>query len=134
MSCKSAIYTANTTADVTAIGSTIPFGSIIRRFGQNIDLSGTAINLCGRGYYDVDISITANVTAVGTITVTLLKDGVAVPGATASESVSTAGDAVNLSIDALVREQCCDSTSTLTLVLTGAAATVTNVAAVVEKL
>lgn len=73
-------------------------------------------------------------TAIGTVTVTLLKDGVAVPGATASASVSTAGDAVNLSIDALVREQCCDSTSTLTLVLTGAAATVTNVAAVVEKL
>ena len=134
MSCKSAIYTANTTAAVTAIGSTIPFGSIIRRFGQNIDLSGTAINICGRGYYDVDISVTANATAAGTVTVTLFKDGVAVPGATASATAAAAGDAVNLSIEALVREMCRDSTSTLTLVLTGAAATVTNVAAVVEKL
>ena len=134
MGCKSAIYTANTTAAVTAVGSTIPFGSIIRRFGQNIDLSGTAINICGRGYYDVDISVTANATAAGTVTVALFKDGVAVPGATASATVSAAGDTVNLSIEALVREMCCDSTSTLTLVLTGAAATVTNVAAVVEKL
>lgn len=134
MGCKSAIYTANSTATVTAVGSTIPFGSIIRRFGQNIDLSGTAINICGRGYYDVDISVTANATAAGTVTVTLFKDGVAVPGATASATASAAGDAVNLSIEALVREMCCDSTSTLTLVLTGAAATVTNVAAVVEKL
>lgn len=134
MGCKSAIYTANSTATVTAVGSTIPFGSIIRRFGQNIDLSGTAINICGRGYYDVDISVTANATAAGTVTVTLFKDGVAVPGATASATASAAGDAVNLSIEALVREMCCDSTSTLILVLTGAAATVTNVAAVVEKL
>ena len=134
MGCKSAIYTANSTATVTAVGSTIPFGSIIRRFGQNIDLSGTAINICGRGYYDVGISVTANATAAGTVTVTLFKDGVAVPGATASASAAAAGDAVNLSIEALVREMCCDSTSTLTLVLTGAAATVTNVAAVVEKL
>lgn len=134
MGCKSAIYTANSTATVTAVGSTIPFGSIIRRFGQNIDLSGTAINICGRGYYDVDISVTANATAAGTVTVTLFKDGVAVPGATASATAPAAGDAVNLSIEALVREMCCDNTSTLTLVLTGAAATVTNVAAVVEKL
>ena len=134
MGCKSAIYTANSTATVTAVGSAIPFGSIIRRFGQNIDLSGTAINICGRGYYDVDISVTANATTAGTVTVTLFKDGVAVPGATASATASAAGDAVNLSIEALVREMCCDSTSTLTLVLTGAAATVTNVAAVVEKL
>lgn len=41
---------------------------------------------------------------------------------------------VNLSFPALVRQQCCNSSSTLTFVLIGAAATLNNVAVVVKKL
>lgn len=42
---KSLIYTANTSGATPAIGSTIPIGSIIRRKGDCIDASGSAINL-----------------------------------------------------------------------------------------
>lgn len=134
MSCKSALYTVNNTLPTVAASGVIPFGTTVRRFGCNARLSGTGIVLSGQGYYDVEVSVTASPTAIGTVTATLLKDGAVVPGASAAASVSTANNSVNLKISAIVRQQCCDDTSTLTLVLSGGAALINNVAAVVEKL
>lgn len=63
--------------------------------------------------------------------------GVAVPGATQTVTAAAAGT-VSVNIPAIVRNQCCDSTSTLTLVITSATvpATVTidNTAVVVTKI
>ena len=134
MSCKSALYTANTGAQTVAVGGTINLGSIVRRFGKCVTLNGTGITIMEPGYYDVDVSVTAAPTAAGTVIVTMYKDGVAVPGATASATAAAAGDPVNLSISALIRHCCACSGTTLTLVLTGAAASVTNVAATVERI
>ena len=133
MSCKSALYAAMQTDTAVTAGGVIPLGSLIRRYGCDIALNGNAVNLTSTGYYDVDASITATLTAAGTVTVTLYKDGVAVPGATASET-GTASGTVNLNIPALVRQACCVSGSALSLVLTGAAATVNNVALRVQRI
>lgn len=133
MSCKSALFAAMQTPTEVSAGGVIPLGSLIRRYGCDISLNGNAVNLTGTGYYDVDASITATLTAAGTVTVTLYKDGVAVPGATASET-GTADGTVNLNIPALVRQACCAAGSALTLVLTGAAATVNNVALRVQRI
>lgn len=130
---KSAIYTANQGAQALQIGSVLSLGSIIRRFGCGADLNGNGVVIDREGYYDVDASITATAAAAGTVTVTLLRDGVAVPGAVASATAAAAGT-VALPITALVREQCCDSGHTLTLVLGGTAATINNVALKVIKL
>lgn len=134
MSCKSAIYTANTSTQAVAVGGTLMLGSIVRRFGCSVNLNGNGINLKEAGYYDVKVSITAAPTAIGTVTATLFRNGVAIPGATASAAVSTANNPISLPIAALVRESCCGDDSTLTLVLTGTAANVTNVAVVVVKI
>lgn len=133
---KSAIYVANQTTQEVADNGLINPGVTIRRFGCNIHLSGTAINLSGSGYYNVDASFTVVPTEEGEITVTLYKDGVAIPGATATETAAAAGDSVNLFISALVREYCpCgDSSSNITFVLTDGAASITNTGIVVEKL
>lgn len=131
---RSAIYTANTGAQAVAVGGTINLGGIVRRFGCAVDLNGGTINLSEPGYYDSDISITAEPTAAGTITATLYNGGVAVPGATASATAAAAGDPVSLSIDALVRVACCGNSGALSVILSGAAASVTNIAVVVEKL
>ena len=133
---KSAIYTANTSIQNVAVNGIISPGTIIRRFGPNINLSGNGIQLCGSGYYDIDTSFTIAPTAEGEVTVTAYLDGVAIPGATATETAAAAGDFVNLSISSLVRLgcSCCDGLSTLTFVLTETAANVTNSAIVVEKL
>lgn len=133
MSCKSALFTVNDASTAYQVGSTVPFGAIVRRFGCNADLNGSGIIIRGSGYYDVSVSVTAAPTAAGTVTVAMLKDGVAVPGMTASQTVAAAGNPTNLALCGLIREQCCDSSSTLTLQLTGAASTVSNVAAVIEK-
>ena len=133
MSCKSALYTAMQTQTAVAAGGVIPLGSLIRRYGCDISLNGNAVNITGTGYYDVGASVTATVTEAGTVTATLYKDGVAVPGATASET-GAANGTVNLNIPALIRQACCASNSALTLVLTGAAATVNNVALRVQRI
>ena len=131
---RSAIYTANTGSQAVAVGGTINLGGIVRRFGCAVDLNGGTINLTEQGYYDVDISITAEPTAAGTVTATLYNGGIAVPGATASATAAAAGDPVNLSVDAMVRVPCCGNSGSMSVVLSGGAATVTNIVAVVEKL
>lgn len=134
MSCKSVLYTANTGAQTVASGGTIALGSIIRRFGCGADLNGTGINLSAPGYYKVSVSATMLPAEAGAVTVSLLKDGVAVPGGVAAETVAAAGDFANLSFASVVRIPCCGNPAALTLVLTGTASNVTNVAVVVEKL
>lgn len=137
MSCKSALYAAMQTPSAVAVGGVIPLGSLIRRYGCDVSLNGNAVNITGgnqsAGYYDVDASLTVAPAAAGTVTVTLYKDGVAVPGATAS-ATAAASDALDLNITALVRQVCCAEGSALTLVLTGAAASVDNVALRVQRI
>ena len=133
MSCKSALYTAMQTPTAVAVDGVIPLGSLIRRYGCDITLNGDAVNIVGKGYYNVDASITVAPAAAGTVTATLYKDGVAVPGATASETAAANGT-VDLNIPALVRQVCCAAGSALTLVLTGVAATVNNVALRVQRI
>lgn len=136
MSCKSAIYTAMQTPTEVAVNGVIPLGSLIRRYGCDISLNGNAVNIVGKGYkgyYDVDVSITVSPTAAGTVTATLIKDGVVVPAATASANAA-AGAPVTLAFPALVRQACCASGSALSLVLTGAASTLSNVALRVQRI
>ena len=133
---KSAIYTVNTSVQSVADNGVIAPGTIIRRFGPNLTLSGNGIQICGAGYYDIDTSFTIAPTAEGEVTVTAYLDGVVIPGATATVTAAAAGDYVNLSISALVRESCgcCSGLKTLTFVLTGVAASVTNSSIIVEKI
>lgn len=102
-------------------------------YGCDISLNGNAVNIVSKGYYDVDVSITVSPTAAGTVTATLIKDGVVVPGATASANAA-AGAPVALAFPALVRQACCASGSALSLVLTGTASTVSNVALRVQRI
>lgn len=121
------------TPTAVAVDGVIPLGSLIRRYGCDVALNGNAVNITGAGYYDVDASVTVTPAAAGTVTITLYKDGVAVPGATASETAAANGT-VDLSIPALVRQVCCAAGSALTLVLTGVTATVDNVALRVQRI
>ena len=134
MSCKSLIYTAMQTPTAVAVNGIIPLGTIVRRYGCNCNLNGNGIAINGQGYYDVDVSVEAVPDAAGTVTVRLLKDGIAVPGATAAATVAAVANTVTLAFPATVRLGCCSTGSVLTLLLTGAASTVNNVAARVEKI
>ena len=102
---KSAIYTTNVSAPTVAVGGIVPFGTTTRRYGCNIRQDGNAITLCGQGYYLVNISATLAPTAAGTVSLTAQKDGVAIIGATASQTVAAAGIA-NLDITEIGRASC----------------------------
>lgn len=134
MSCL--IYTANSTAQTVAVGGTVNLGSITRRTGGCCapTMSGNTITLHKSGYYDVSIGITATPTATGTVTATLYQDGVAYPGATVSQTVAATDTTVALPIPAVAVRlcgECC--TSNLTIVMSGVATTVNNVAVKVIK-
>lgn len=129
---RSAIYTANATANAVAVGDLIPLGSTSRRYGCNLRQDGNGITATGAGYYLVTMSATVAPTAAGAVTITGQKDGVAIIGATAT-STAAAGAATNLAFSTVVRNIGCDS-SILSFVLTGAAATVSNFAVSVVKL
>lgn len=130
MSCQSAIYTVNTNATIAA-SATVPFGSVVRRYGRSCQLDGSGINLMGPGYYKVDCSITFTPTSGGEVTVQLYQDGTAIPGAVASAQ-GTAAEPINLCVVALVRNCGCDCNTSLTATIS-AAGVADSISTVVEK-
>ena len=131
---KSLIQVANPSTLAVNAGSIIPLGSVQRRFGCNLRLSGNAIEVSGEGYYAADASVTVAPTAAGTVTVALYKNGAQIPGAVATGSVSTAGNPTTLCINTTIRQSCCcDSADNLTLVLVEGAGNVQNVSTRVIK-
>ena len=139
---KSAIYTANTAANTITLTtaqptSAIQLGTVIRRYGCNLNLSGNGILVDGDGYYFVDSSATMTAAAAGNYTVALYLDGVAIPGATQTVTAAAAGT-FTINIPALIRLRCCTASSTLTIVLSTTATlpatvTVNNVGVVAIK-
>lgn len=124
---KSLIQTSNQSTQNVAVNSVIAPGTVTRRYGCNLRLSGNGIEVDGAGYYEFDVAVTVAPTAAGTVTVALYKDGVQIPGAIAS-SAATAGDPVTLPIVATIRQGCeCDGASNVTLVLTAGPGEVPNV-------
>ncbi len=134
---KAAIYTVNASAQTVAAGGVLALGSIVRRFGNNrccapiINLSGNGIVLSECGYYKVDVNVTDAPTDAGAVTVQLYQDGVAVPGAVATNTAAAA-NATSVEVPAVVRVGC--TNSTLTAVLVDGAGSVSNVAVTVVKL
>lgn len=133
MSCKSAIYVSNTSPNAVAVNGTIPLGTTIRRYGCNIQQAGQGVVITGTGYYDITTSITLLGTTAGTAVVQLYRDGVPVAGAQAKTTLA-AGSYANVNLTAIMREQCCNSSSTLTAVLSGVAATVDTFNLAVKKI
>ena len=97
-------------------------------------VQGTAtFTLTKPGYYYVTFNTTFTTETTGDVTVELQNGGTAVPGASGTETVTTAGDTNSIAFATIVRvlPSCCmvDNTATLTFVATGIAldATVANV-------
>ena len=131
---KSLIQTVNQSSQTVAANSIIDLGSVIRRFGCNLRLNGNAIEVNGEGYYKIDCNVTLAPTAAGNVTIAIFKNGVQLTGATATGSVSTAGNLITLPVQTTIREGCqCDGGTALTVVLLSGASTVSNVALRVEK-
>lgn len=131
---KSALFAINQNTQNLTDGSTISFGSPIRRFGQNIQLQGNSIEVICQGYFLFNVSVTLAPTAAGTATITLQQNGTIIEGAEASEQVTAADNVINLSFPAIVRNYGYNNASSLNVQLTGVDAAVTNVTTTVVKL
>ena len=100
---------------------------------------GQTFQLNKPGFYYVTFNaVAAATTTPGELTVELYNNGVAVPGAEASYTTTTAGDNANYAFSTIVRvpPSCCavDNTARLTVVNTGVDATYTNVNINITKL
>lgn len=130
---KSLIQTGNQSNQNVVVNGIINPGTVIHRYGQDLRLSGNAIECLGCGYYKVACNVSIAPTAAGPVTVAIYKNGVQAPSAIAYGSVSTAGNPTTLPLQTTVRN-CgpCDN-NVLTIVLLEGPGVVQNVSLGVEK-
>lgn len=137
MSCKSLINVATTALTDVISGATLPLTTIVRRRGDDVNLSGNTIALtdCGSNYYLVAITATFTAPVAGIVTLALQQNGANVVGATASTTITTATTEVrSISFTAIVRTFNGLSLDALSVVNAGVAATFSNIDIVVTKL
>ena len=131
---RSLIQVTNQSMQNVALNSIISLGSVLRRFGCNIRLSGNGIEVIGEGYYTISGTATVAPTAAGTVSVAVYNDGMQIPGAIASGTAAAAGNPVTLPLETTIRQGCCcDSADNITLVLLEGAGEVSNVSLRIEK-
>lgn len=146
MSCKAEISTVNTTPATVAVGSTLPLGAVVRRFGNTkgcngcctpvLNLSGTnTIVINESGYYDFNVNVTFTATTAGNATITMLLNGVPVPGFIATTNIATATtQAATLTICAPdIRVFCNGTPATVSFIVSGIAITTSNIAVSAHK-
>lgn len=138
MSCNSLIDVATTTSTSVLANGVIPFSTIVRRRGREIGQAGSAVAIsdCGSNFYLVNVTATFTAPVAGDVTLTLQQNGSAVIGGTASTTITTATtETHSLSFSAIVRTYNSQSiVDVLTLVNSGVAITLSNVAMSVIKL
>lgn len=138
------LYAANTASQALAVGDTINMGSPVRRFGcvkntsvpyATVNGTTTTLSSCGHcpTYFDIEAAFVVTPTVDGTVTITALQDGVAIPGAVAAATVAAADTTVTLPLTFGVRLNTGTTSSNITYVLSGAASTVSNTAETVSK-
>lgn len=137
MSCKSLINVATTSSTAVVTGGTLPLATIVRKRGNEINLSGNAVAITdtGSNYYLVTVTATFTAPVVGVVKLDLQQNGTNVTGATASTTITTASTEVrSLSFSAVVRTFNCCGLDSLSVANTGVGATFSNIAIQVEKL
>lgn len=129
---KSLLYGVNNASQTIVVGDRVNFGNVVRRYGCNLNMSGGEVLVTGEGYYKIDASVTFVAGAEGIATVTLLKDGSVIPGASASQTVAS-GDTITLVIPPnAIREKCCCE-STISAVISGVIGVISNATIRVDK-
>ena len=133
------ISSYNITTQTVAVNGLLTFTTDRILTGCTATRDGSTFQLNKPGYYYVTFNAVAAATeAVGELVVELQNNGVAIPGAEAASTTTTAGNNDNYAFATIIKvpPSCCaiDNTANLTLVNTGVAATFTNVNVNITKL
>lgn len=141
------LVTSNTNLQTVETNEIINLGSVIRKYCKKINcvptfnFTGQTISLLQSGIYEVSVNITFTGEVAGTATFQLEKNGVALTGATASETISvvdTEVRSVAFNFPILVNNTCVLNTlstdlTNLTVVNTGIETTIQNITVFVTK-
>ena len=91
------IGTLNTTTQDLVVGDTVDLGSVYRRFVNRgkcglttYDFTSNAISLQHSGFYHITATIQFTAPVAGDVTFSLAENGVAITGASVTETITTA--------------------------------------------
>ena len=132
---NSLIYMNTVTAAVVEANGVIPLTNIARKRGNLIQNGTNSIILNAPGYYKITGTVTFTAPVAGVVTIEAQKNGVEIPGISASTTITTATTEVrSLAISGVVRVFCNEGVASITLVDTGVAINISNVSLDVEYL
>ena len=132
---RALIQTVNAGSQPVADATVLNLGTVVRRYGCALRLSGNGIEVSGEGYYTIDAAVTVTPTAAGAVTLAIYENGVQIPGAIASGYQTTAAQPITLNAPpATIRKGCgCEGASQITVVVTADDGTVSNAAVRIVK-
>lgn len=137
----------NTASQTVLTNGIVNLGAVYRKYCKKncgvttFAFDGNSIALNQKGIYHLTLTANVSGTAAGDVTLQLVENGFLIPGALATESITTATTELrNLTLDYyfLVDNTCilgCETTlaKTITVVNTGIGATISNLVVNVEK-
>ena len=97
MSSSRLLGLANTAAQDVVAGGLVNLGTVYRRFSKKNECGlgtfnyfGTGVSLNHKGIYEVEVTAVVSAPAAGVVTLQLEQNGVLIPAAFASETITTA--------------------------------------------
>lgn len=132
------IKTVTGTVSVLADGA-VPLGQnlVTGYCRQNLYMLGNGVNISDRciNGYKISVHATFTAPAAGVVTLAVQQNGTTIPGAIASETVTTAAtETRTISFSTIVKSVCGNASDLISLVNTGVAADFTNVELDVERI
>lgn len=119
------IGTRNSTSQVVASGGLVNLGEVYRRYCKKnscgigaFNFGGSSISLQHSGIYKITVSATFTSPVAGDVTLQLFENGVAIPSALATETITTADTetrSVSFDIYVLVDKDCILGTNTISV-------------------
>lgn len=110
MSCcnaQSALFAITPTTAIVTAGGALPLTTTARRITPRIQLGSDSANVCVPGYYEINATITFTAAEAGDVTITAFQNGEAIPGITATETITTADTEVRtIYLTGIVRVRC----------------------------
>lgn len=148
MSSSRLLGLANTAPQDVVVDGLVSLGTVYRRFSKKnecgigtFDFSGTSVALNQRGIYEVEVTAVVSAPAAGVVTLQLEQNGVLIPAAFASETITTADTelrTLNFSYFILVDNDLIlnyptTTAQSLTIRNTGVASTIENIVVNITK-
>ena len=132
----SVLFLVSNTTQSVAVDGLVNLGTTIHKnCGSQARQSGNGIAITGTGYFNIEVNAIVSAPATGNVTLQLYKDGLPISGAIATETIGTATTELHsMSFNTEILRGCaCNSLSSITIVNTGIASTISNVSVRVKR-